>query len=220
MREVQPLMAKAKVRGCVRADCHYPAHHGKRRCIWHLMAEDWPADQQIEAAKGRRAAAEGRDYRARVPSKEWPPGERWCSGCQGYVPLFYCSGSRCRAHESLASHGARIESIYGITREEYEALLALQGGRCAICGRQPKTKRLAVDHDHDTGEVRGLLCTSDQFGCNLAIVGNLEQSPLGALKAAKNIVAYFEQAPLSRMRGEVSPTAAGSPEPAEWLAGF
>ena len=49
--------------------------------------------------------------------------------------------------------------------EEYERLLAAQGGGCAICGSTPKTRRLHVDRDHKTGAVRGLLC----FRCNRAI---------------------------------------------------
>jgi hypothetical protein len=53
---------------------------------------------------------------------------------------------------------------YGLTPEAYDAMLTSQGGLCAAC-RQPETGRnqfgvcrLAVDHDHDTGVVRGLLC--------------------------------------------------------------
>lgn len=46
----------------------------------------------------------------------------------------------------------------GVTDAEYQALLTLQGGGCAICHRPPKTRRLHVDHDHATGRVRGLLC--------------------------------------------------------------
>ncbi len=53
---------------------------------------------------------------------------------------------------------ARYKSLYGITIEEYNILLEFQEGKCAICGRPPKNRRLAVDHDHKTGEVRGLLC--------------------------------------------------------------
>jgi hypothetical protein len=48
---------------------------------------------------------------------------------------------------------------------DYEALLAAQGGVCALCGKPPKTRRLSVDHDHKTGTVRGLLC----FRCNRAL---------------------------------------------------
>lgn len=53
--------------------------------------------------------------------------------------------------------------VYGITLAEREALAKRQGGRCAICRRKAKT--LCVDHDHDTGFVRGLLC----FRCNQAL---------------------------------------------------
>ena len=43
-------------------------------------------------------------------------------------------------------------------RDNYEALLELQGGGCAICGAPPKTRRLHIDHDHKTMTLRGLLC--------------------------------------------------------------
>jgi hypothetical protein len=63
---------------------------------------------------------------------------------------------------------------YGIEPEEYQRLMALQRGVCAICheantpnGEIPRM--LAVDHDHVTGEVRGLLC----HGCNY-LVGTVE----------------------------------------------
>lgn len=49
---------------------------------------------------------------------------------------------------------------FGITQKEYEILLKKQKGVCAICGSKPDTRWqiLAVDHDHNTGKVRGLLC--------------------------------------------------------------
>ena len=52
----------------------------------------------------------------------------------------------------------RYKRLYGITVEEYDIILVFQGGVCALCGAPPKTMRLAVDHDHKTGIVRGLLC--------------------------------------------------------------
>jgi len=55
----------------------------------------------------------------------------------------------------------------GVTPDEYERLLAAQGGGCAICGNPPKTRRLDVDHDHRTGEIRGLLC----WTCNHKLLG-------------------------------------------------
>lgn len=54
---------------------------------------------------------------------------------------------------------------YGITRAEYQRLYESQKGRCFICKRssQPSGDALAVDHDHQTGKIRGLLCHS----CNM-----------------------------------------------------
>ena len=60
---------------------------------------------------------------------------------------------------------AAYKSRTGIPLAEYDALLAAQGGGCAICGNAPKTRRLHVDHDHKTGAVRGVLC----FNCNQAL---------------------------------------------------
>jgi len=48
----------------------------------------------------------------------------------------------------------------GVTDADYDRMLAAQDGMCAIpaCLRTPKTRRFHVDHDHATGQVRGLLC--------------------------------------------------------------
>lgn len=58
---------------------------------------------------------------------------------------------------------------YGITEKQYDQMLKKQGGGCWICGKTPEKekKNLAVDHNHKTGELRGLLC---QF-CNHRVVG-------------------------------------------------
>jgi len=76
--------------------------------------------------------------------------------------------------------------LYGLTLADYEALAEMQGHVCAICGEPEKaTNRfgellpLSVDHDHDTGEVRGLLCSR----CNKGI-GALGDDVMGVLTAA------------------------------------
>jgi hypothetical protein len=53
---------------------------------------------------------------------------------------------------------ARLMRLYGITLKQYDDLLDKQLGLCAICDRKPGGRRLDVDHDHRTGEIRGLLC--------------------------------------------------------------
>ena len=68
-----------------------------------------------------------------------------------------------------------LQSRFGISREFYKLLHEVQGGVCAIC-RQPETVKgrdnLAVDHNHETDEVRGLLCHS----CNTGL-GKFKDDP-------------------------------------------
>lgn len=76
----------------------------------------------------------------------------------------------------------KLINAYGITLIEYESLLKKQKGVCAICktkgvkidNRTGLQMRLAVDHDHKTGKVRGLLCCK----CNLLLGGLSEDSKL------------------------------------------
>lgn len=66
-----------------------------------------------------------------------------------------------------------LKTTFGISSEQYEAIATAQGNACAICGAPPPTKaargggpgRLAIDHDHVSGAVRGLLCLL----CNSAL---------------------------------------------------
>ena len=64
-----------------------------------------------------------------------------------------------------AKRKCNLKKLYGITVQEYDKMLKKQKGKCAICGKKPDKIRLAVDHCHRTGKVRGLLCNS----CNLGI---------------------------------------------------
>jgi hypothetical protein len=64
--------------------------------------------------------------------------------------------------KKLSNRKSHLKRKYGLTIEEYDALLATQGGGCAICGNPDADN---VDHDHVTGKVRGILC----FNCSVAI---------------------------------------------------
>lgn len=55
----------------------------------------------------------------------------------------------------------RLINTYGITIDDYEKMRAEQNGRCAICGTfDPGGEHFHVDHDHETGKIRGLLCNN------------------------------------------------------------
>lgn len=71
-------------------------------------------------------------------------------------------------------------ATYGITAEEYWAIYEHQGGCCYICQRATGVrKRLSVDHCHETGRVRGLLCT----GCNRNVLGHLRNCVMALARA-------------------------------------
>lgn len=70
-----------------------------------------------------------------------------------------------RRKTSRSFQDNRLRSVYGITLDQYEKMLKDQGGVCFLCHQLPynsRHKKLHVDHDHETGRVRGLLC----FVCN------------------------------------------------------
>lgn len=81
-------------------------------------------------------------------------------------------------------------SKYGLSPEAFDALFEKQGGVCAICpqvfDRQAKKGPgcVCVDHNHDTGEVRGLLCR----GCNVA-AGFMEKDTARAIRAVEYLLA-------------------------------
>lgn len=107
-----------------------------KRCI--RCGEEKPADSFWRRSDGLRAL------------------RSWCKSC-------------CKEYAATQDVVARqrdrcFRRVYGITLAEYDFMLTSQDGRCAICGDVPE-QRLQVDHDHETGEIRGLLCGS----CNAGI---------------------------------------------------
>jgi hypothetical protein len=84
---------------------------------------------------------------------------------------------------------AKLKKAYGLSFEDYTRLLEINDGGCVICDSKcPSGRGLAVDHDHKTGVVRGLLC----INCNKGL-GNFKDNP-SLLKEAIQYLEYFEQA--------------------------
>jgi len=63
------------------------------------------------------------------------------------------------------ARNGHLKRNYGITSKQYEEMLVKQGGVCVICQEAPNVRGLVVDHDHKSGQVRGLLCLK----CNSSI---------------------------------------------------
>lgn len=74
---------------------------------------------------------------------------------------------------SLMYWKQNIKHSFGISPKQYQQMFDEQKGLCAICERHQKNfkRRLAIDHDHHTGKIRGLLCAS----CNSGL-GKLQDS--------------------------------------------
>lgn len=110
-------------------------------------------------------------------------------------------GPRCATHHreitrarKQAAHARRVEDTYGLTGEQYWELYEIQGGACAICRRAKGTgrRKLAVDHDHETGEVRGLCCSP----CNRDVLGHLRDD----VEALQRAIDYLRNPPARKLR--------------------
>jgi hypothetical protein len=133
-----------------------------------------------------RQLAKGKNVRPRVVT---PEGHKFCRSCGEVKPHsewhrnatasdgLSTSCKACRASKGRAGH---LKRQYGITEAERDEMIASQVGLCVICLKAPAVH---VDHCHETGRVRGVLC----FNCNSAI-GKLGDDPDAVRRAA----AYLE----------------------------
>lgn len=106
-------------------------------------------------------------------------------------PIAKDSGGRCATHDrqrrrlaKAGAHERRVQKVYGLAPGEYGRIYLEQGGRCFICQRATgASKALSVDHDHKTGLVRGLLCST----CN-KLLGHLRDNPVTAARIHRYLV--------------------------------
>jgi hypothetical protein len=136
-------------------------------CIWRCLCacgnnrnvrtSHLRAGEQISCGCARleRMRAYGKASRVYVVD-----GRRTCSKCKESLPVSEFNKSRAtlsgyQTHCRKCGLAYERERHYGVTREQTAALLAAQDGHCAVC---PETRSLHIDHNHETGKVRGLLC--------------------------------------------------------------
>lgn len=142
---------------------------GYKTC--RICGEDKPADQ----------------FNERVSRKGEHGHRNECRGCQSAYRQARYEANKDRWVE------ANLQRLYGISVEDYDRMYEAQEGRCAICGdekdgreagtREDRYERLAVDHNHETGEVRGLLCQP----CNRGL-GFLRDDPDRLIAAAAYLI--------------------------------
>lgn len=127
---------------------------------------------------------------------------KYCPRCENHLPLDRF-GKQSAAKDGLQGYCKdclreyKAEKTYGISQEEYDALMDAQGHRCAICGTHENANaghtRFVIDHDHITDEVRGLLCDS----CNVGL-GRFKDSTSFLAMA----IVYLETAQKKRIEKE------------------
>ncbi|TWV56521.1 recombination endonuclease VII [Streptomyces misionensis] len=134
----------------------------------------------------RRRTAEGRTAREKVAV---PSGHKLCRACGEVKPWSDWHrnatasdglSTRCKACRAAEGRADHLKRQYGLTETERDLLVASQGGVRCICPAAPPAH---VDHSHETGRVRGVLC----FSCNAAL-GQFKDQPEVIRRAA----AYVE----------------------------
>lgn len=112
-------------------------------------------------------------------------GRTYCRKCESKRRAAYESQSG--EYRQAYARAYYLKKTYGITVEQYEAMLGAQGGGCAICEvaeGDSKGRRLFVDHNHVTGEIRMLLCAR----CNFAVKGLADDADWG-----RKVIEYVER---------------------------
>jgi hypothetical protein len=120
----------------------------------------------------------------------------WCKSCHEYLlPNRFKKRSgregqfeaKCKICTKQYQHEHRLKTVFGIDSIEYHRMLQIQDYRCAICRNKPQSRRLAVDHCHKTGIIRGLLCTH----CNHKLLGAAHDS----IELLERAICYLESPP-------------------------
>jgi hypothetical protein len=161
-----------------------------------------------------------RQEHARITAQE----QRWCRTCRSHKPVkdfafleeldardTICK--LCRRKQAERQHGRKLYRDHKITRDIYEQLLAKQESRCAICrialadlqalpGRH--NHALHVDHNHQTGQIRGLLCQQCNHG-----LGRFHDNPALLLSA----IQYLARAEERSAMPQPTPQPALKPKP-------
>ena len=172
------IQTRSTVTHCSVAECDRDGPYRKGLCDPHY----W---------KTRRYGDPTHDPRPPVP----PAGQKRCPRCRevkevsgfhrdsatksGYKSACKkCCNAKDRGRKRVRGTASRRRTLlnrYGLTLAEYDTLLAKQGGVCGVCGqpesdvdrRSGLTRSLAVDHCHESGKVRGLLCRKCNHGLGL-----------------------------------------------------
>ena len=158
----------------------YTNPSGKRSCreCRRTKAREW------YAANPETQNANSRKYRVTNPEQCREYARKWYE--DNKEKNWECSRKWKKDHPDkrrVQQRAARLKRVYGISLDQYDLMSLEQGHVCAICRQpNPNGRRLSVDHSHETGAIRGLLCSD----CN-SLLG-FAQDDIDIMISAANYV--------------------------------
>lgn len=167
------------------SQCYYREYNGTTRREKVKPATCHP--DRPTKARGMCAACYQKWYISQDPERKRKANTRFREWAKNNPEKMADCRARLKDRFSLYQRNTDLRRHFGIEPEQYEEMLASQGGCCAICG-MPETangrKNLSVDHCHTTGLVRGLLCSKCNHG-----IGQFNDS----VEVMKKAILYLEK---------------------------
>jgi hypothetical protein len=150
----------------------------QRKCCkscWSILRKTYYSQKREEAKQWRNS------YHIKHRESENKYGHDWYARNKLKAKITSAKWYFDNLDKAKANH---LRNKFGITVEEYNKLLLEQDGKCAICGKSQAefNRSFCVDHDHNTGKVRGLLCDN----CNKAL--GCFYDDINIIKAAYNYI--------------------------------
>lgn len=175
-------------RGCSEPNCDQK-HFGRGFCNTHYQRRRIADRRDVPVLGGKKICKECQEL------KDFSNFGKHAGCRDGFRPeCKECTSAYHKVNRPKYAGGVSrkysLKKNFGITPEQYDQMLISQGGRCKICGGSESASGrwdsnfLCVDHDHVTGEIRGLLC----HPCNTGL--GFFKDDTGRLEAAIN---YLKQ---------------------------
>ena len=171
-------------RMCIGPGCERVSHRLNNLCAAH----------NLQSSRGKELTPIRRKRKNGVRMKRDDQGRKQCFRCEVWKSDKEFALDR-RSPDNMSSWCRRCSHLsqYNMLPQNYDSMLADQGGACATCGKAPDTRPLQVDHDHSccpqAGRscghcIRGLLC----FQCN-STLGQVSDS----VDTLKSLISYLER---------------------------
>ncbi len=157
------------------SSCYYKARYAGDPQKYRALSTAYVEANTEKVSASRKAAYAANPEKGKLKSREYQKNNR--AKVKAAKKAYVEANPECKLGYQLSG--------YGVSIARFKAMVESQGGLCLICheGNLNPKRRLAVDHCHDTGKVRGLLCGR----CNTA-VGQLRNRP----ELARAVATYIE----------------------------